>query len=71
MIKKIIILVVFVLISAFSSYNAKVYICGPQGAKKYHYSSSCRGLSACKHQINEVSKDKAISLGLALCGWED
>lgn len=71
MIKKTVIFVVFVLTSAFSFYNSKVYICGPQGAKKYHYSSSCRGLSACKHQINEVSKDKAISKGLTLCGWED
>lgn len=71
MINKIVVLVFFVLTTAFSPYNSKVYICGPKGAKKYHYSSSCRGLSACKHQINEVSKDKAISLDLALCGWED
>jgi hypothetical protein len=71
MIKKIYIIVAFILLVAFSPYNSKVYICGPQGAKKYHYSSSCRGFSACKQQINEVSKDKAISLGLTLCGWED
>jgi hypothetical protein len=70
-IKKILIIVILVSISAFSSFNSKVYICGPQGAKKFHYSSSCRGLSACKHQINEVSKDKAISMSLTLCGWED
>ena len=61
----------FVLIFVFYHDNSKVYICGAQGAKKYHYSSSCRGLSACKHQINEVSKEKAISFGLELCGWED
>lgn len=71
MIKNTIMIFAFVLISAFSNNNSKVYICGPQGAKKYHYSSSCRGLSACKNKINEVSKDKAISLGLTLCGWED
>lgn len=71
MTKKIVLIIVYVLISAFSPHNSKVYICGPQGAKKYHYSNSCRGLSACKHQINEVSKDKAISMGLTLCGWED
>ena len=69
--KKRFIIVAFIFITAFSSYSSKVYICGPQGAKKYHYSSSCRGLIACKHQIHEVSKDKAISLGLSLCGWED
>ena len=71
MIKKTLIIVVFVLISGFSPYNSKVYICGPQGAKKYHYSNSCRGLGACKHQINEISKKEAKSLGLTLCGWED
>lgn len=71
MIKKILIIIAFVFITAFSPSSTKVYICGPQGAKKYHYSSSCRGFSACKDQINEVSKDKAISLGLTLCGWED
>ena len=71
MIKKTVIIVGSLLITGFSPNKSKVYICGPQGAKKYHYSSSCRGFSACKHQINEVSKDKAISLRLTLCGWED
>ncbi|QBN17804.1 hypothetical protein [Flavobacterium nackdongense] len=71
MIKKTLTIITFIFITAFSPNKTTVYICGPLGAKKYHHSSYCRGLSACKHQINEVSKEKAISLGLALCGWED
>jgi hypothetical protein len=58
-------------ITAFCSKDAAVYICGPQGAKKYHYSENCRGLSACKHEVFKVTKSKAESYGLTLCGWED
>lgn len=71
MIKKIFIAVILITATAISPYESKVYICGPKGAKKYHYSNSCRGLNACKHEIFEVSKSNAVSLGLTLCGWED
>jgi len=58
-------------ITAFCSKDVTVYICGPQGAKKYHYSEDCRGLRACKHEVFKVTKSKAESYGLTLCGWED
>jgi hypothetical protein len=51
--------------------TTQVYICGPRGAKKYHLSEYCRGLSACKHETVKVSLSKAENLGLSLCGWED
>ncbi len=51
--------------------TTQVYICGPKGAKKYHLTASCRGLSACKDATVKVSLSQAENLGLALCGWED
>lgn len=71
MIRKILVLFVFFIVTSFGSVDDTVYICGPQGAKKYHYSETCRGLSACKHEIVKVTKSKAQSFDLTLCGWED
>lgn len=51
--------------------ESEVYICGSKGAKKYHFSKSCRGLSNCKHQVYKKSLKEAKSYGLTLCGWED
>ncbi|WP_309640748.1 hypothetical protein [Flavobacterium sp.] len=71
MIRKILVLVIFFIITSFNTVDDTVYICGPQGAKKYHYSETCRGLNACNHEVVKVSKSKAQSFGLTLCGWED
>ncbi|WP_029272844.1 hypothetical protein [Flavobacterium sp. KJJ] len=64
-------IVFFILLTSFNSVETKVYICGPTGAKKYHYSENCRGLTACRHQITKVSVAQAQGYGLTLCGWED
>lgn len=69
--KFIVLILLLLTLTSFHVEKTDVYICGPTGAKKYHYSNSCRGLSNCKHQIYEVTKSKAISLKLTLCGWED
>ena len=69
---KIIISILLLITINFQSYqNSEVYICGPKGAKKYHLSKTCRGLSACKHDIVKKTKSEAKDLGLTLCGWED
>jgi hypothetical protein len=68
------IIVAFLLFLSFTSFNATaidVYICGPNGAKKYHYTKNCRGLSACKHEIYKKTLKEARGYGLTLCGWED
>jgi hypothetical protein len=70
MFKKSLTLILFFNLTTYNKNGSTVYICGPKGANKYHYSISCRGFSACKHEIVEVSKDKAKSFGLTLCGWE-
>lgn len=69
---KILITILFLLTINFQGFqNSEVYICGQKGAKKYHYSKTCRGLSNCKHEIVKKSKSDAQNLGLTLCGWED
>jgi len=49
-----------------------VYICYSNTAKKYHYSKTCRGLSACKHDVRLVNiTDAKTKYNRTLCGWED
>lgn len=71
MIKKAFIIIGFIIVTAFGTSDSEVYICDPKGAKKYHCSNYCRGLSSCKYQIKKVPKSKAVSFVLTLCGWED
>ncbi len=61
----------FVFFTSFTPPQTTVYICGPTGAKKYHYSQTCRGLSSCNHETVKTSLKQAQGLGLTLCGWED
>lgn len=52
--------------------SSDVYICVSKTASKYHYSKSCRGLSACTHTISKVTLNDAKNKGYkSLCGWED
>ena len=68
--KKLAILLSILLFTSFSSIESDVYICGVKGAKKYHYSKTCRGLNACKHEVKQVTLE-AKNFGLTICGWED
>lgn len=46
-----------------------VYICtGPQ-SKRYHKTSTCRGLGSCSKEIKRVSLEKARSMGRTPCKW--
>lgn len=42
----------------------------PQSGKKYHYSSTCRGLNHA-NSVKSMGKSEAIASGYSLCGWED
>ncbi|RUT71343.1 hypothetical protein D0817_05560 [Flavobacterium cupreum] len=64
-------LLLLILLTSFHPVETKVYICGPVGAKKYHYKENCRGLTACRHELTKVSVSQAQGYGLTLCGWED
>jgi len=64
-------IILFVFTTSFRVPETNVYICGPTGAKKYHYNESCRGLRSCSHGTVKTSLKKAQGFGLTLCGWED
>lgn len=68
---RLLLLLLFVSLSSFQRLENNVYICGPTGAKKYHYKENCRGLTACRHEITKVTIKQAQAYGLTLCGWED
>ena len=69
--KKLILLSFILLLTSFNSVESDVYICGAKGAKRYHFSKSCRGLNNCKNEIKKVTLKEAKNFGLTLCGWED
>ncbi|CAM3839111.1 MULTISPECIES: hypothetical protein [Flavobacterium] len=70
--KTIITLLIVTFLTSFSTLDEEeVYLCGTEGAKKYHLSKSCRGLSGCKHEITKKKLSEAKELGLKLCAWED
>lgn len=48
-----------------------VFICASKNGKKYHFSSTCRGLNACKASIKKLSLSDARKKGKTICGWED
>lgn len=68
--KNILLLFIFVLTS-FTSLESDVYIFVSKGAKRYHFTKTCKGLSNCKHTIKKVILNEAKGMGLTLCGWED
>ena len=53
---------------AQSSNTAKayVYICVSRTAHKYH-AYECRGLKRCTHDVEKVTKAKAVKLGYTAC----
>ena len=64
-------LLLFIFCTSFRPVEDNVFICGPTGAKKYHYNENCRGLSSCSHGTVKTTLKQAKGLGLTLCGWED
>jgi hypothetical protein len=64
-------ILLFILLTSLYPIETKVNICGPSGAKKYHYKENCRGLTACRHEIVKTSVAQAQGFGLTLCGWEN
>lgn len=61
----------FIFLTSFHLPETNVFICGPRGAKKYHYNENCRGLGSCSHGTVKTSLKQAQGYGLTLCGWED
>lgn len=57
-------------INLVSNGDKNVYICNSKGAKKYHLTSTCRGLSNCQSKIIKTTLQVAKSKKRTLCGWE-
>lgn len=64
-------LLLLFLTTSVTPIQSDVYICGPRGAKRYHFTKDCRGLSNCKHGLYKTTLKEARGYGLTLCGWED
>jgi hypothetical protein len=64
-------LLLLILIISSATSKEEVYICNSKGATKYHFTETCRGLKACKHEVIKKSIKDAKALGLTLCGWEE
>lgn len=69
--KKILCILIFTSLFAFTEVDTDVYICNSKSSKKYHFKETCRGLNACKHEIIKISLKEAKEKGLEICGWED
>lgn len=68
--KLLLVLVVFSFLS-FKNSEKNVFICDSGGAKRYHYTETCRGLQACKHTLIKSTESKALASGLTLYKWEE
>ncbi len=69
--KKLLVAILFIQITAFIPSGQTVYICKGPESKRYHFSANCRGLSNCSTRIYEVPLEEAEGLGRTICGWED
>lgn len=54
-----------------NSGETTVYHCNSGTATSYHLKKDCRGLNACKHEVETLTVAEAKEQGLKLCGWED
>ena len=50
---------------------SELYICKGGSSKVYHKSENCRGLKFCSTNIEKVSEDTAIKLGIRKCKIEN
>ena len=71
MIKKLLLLSIFVFITSFTSGDNDVYICKSKNAKRYHLTEDCQGLKNCKAEVGKVTLKEAEAQGKTLCGYED
>lgn len=49
--------------------SVEVYICTGPMSKRYHRSTSCKGLKNCSEKVIKVDIDKAKSMGRTPCGY--
>ena len=59
----------FITVVSFGSGDTYVYICtGPQ-SKRYHKTSTCKGLKSCSKEIKKITLEEAKKLNRTPCGY--
>lgn len=53
--------------SSLLEQQTKVYICTGSSATTYHSIKNCRGLSACKSSVKEITLDQAVAMKRKPC----
>jgi hypothetical protein len=67
----LLVIVVSIFCSFIPPIASNVFICKSKSSKRYHLTKTCRGLSACKAGVSEITLEKAKGLKRTLCKWED
>lgn len=55
--------------SGAGSGETYVYVCTGPSSKKYHKTSSCRGLKNCSKEVVKVTLEKAKEMNRTACGY--
>ncbi|SEB20739.1 hypothetical protein SAMN05443550_11738 [Pedobacter hartonius] len=62
----------YIIINTIASNGPRaVYICNNKHTNKYHYLSTCRGLSNCQYKLLKSDELSAQQKGMSLCVWEN
>lgn len=68
--KLLIILLVFIAHAGCCEVEeGEVYICTGPDAECYHAKEDCRGLEQCTHEVEFVSRERALKMGRRSCGF--
>ncbi|MDO9152951.1 MAG: hypothetical protein Q7U47_04460 [Paludibacter sp.] len=62
-------LLILFIIPLLSNENIKVYVCTSIASKRYHKSTECEGMQACKAIMRIVTLDDAKRFGKTPCGF--
>lgn len=63
-------LIIFFFANITCKESTTVYVCNSPNAKRYHYTSGCKGLSNCTYKIVKIDIEKAKKDGKTPCRWE-
>lgn len=51
--------------------NREVFVCKSPNARRYHLDENCHALKRCSRDVEQMKEEKAIKIGMSLCGHED
>lgn len=65
--KTVLIFLTIITLVITNAFAQTVTVCGGKYAKKYHNSSTCKGLNNCKGGVSLVTLNEAINMGRTVC----